>query len=161
MKKTQILINKPVYLELQIIELSKTIMYDFWYDHMKPKYGKKAKLCCTDTVSFIIHIKTDDIYKENAEDAETRFDTSKYELEKSLPKGKNKKVIGLMKNKLHGKIMIEFIGLRAKTYNYLIDDRSENKKAKGTNMCVIKRKRKFKDYSNCLEPTGLETKQPI
>ena len=67
------------------------------------------------TVSFIVYIKTDDIYKEIAEDVETRFDSSNYELVRPLPKGKNKKGIGLMKDELRGKIMAKFVGLRAKT----------------------------------------------
>ena len=84
-----------------------------------------------DTDSFIVYIKTDYIYKDIAEDVETRFDTSNYELDKPFPKGKNKKVIGLMKDELGGKIMTKFVGLRAKTYSYLIDDSSYDKKAEG------------------------------
>ena len=67
--------NKPDHLELSILELSKILMYEFWYDYVKPKYGEKAKLCYMDTNSFIVYIKTDDIYKDIAEDVETRFDT--------------------------------------------------------------------------------------
>ena len=98
MKKTEILINKPVYLGPAILELSKILMYEFWSDYVKPKYDDKARLCYMDTESFIVCIKTDDIYKDIAEDVETRFDYSNYELERPLPKGKkNKKAIGLMK----------------------------------------------------------------
>ena len=158
MKKTEILMNKPVHLGLSILELSKILMYEFWYDYVKPKYGEKVKLCYMDTDSFIVYIKTDDIYKDIAEDVETRFDTSNYELDRPLPKGKNKKVIGLMKDELGGKIMTKFVGLRAKTYSYLIDDGSEDKKAKGTKKCVIKRKLKFENYKNCLEATQLDNK---
>ena len=86
MKKTEILMNKPVYLGLSILELSKILMYEFWYDYVKPKYGEKAKLCYMDTDSFIVYIKTDYIYKDIAEDVETRFDTSNYELDRPLPK---------------------------------------------------------------------------
>ena len=75
-----------------------------------------------------------------------------------MPKGKNKKVFGLMKDELGGKIMTKFVRLRAKTYNYLIDDDSEDKKAKTTKTCVIKRKVKFENYRNCLEATKLENK---
>ena len=103
--------NKPVYLRLLILELSKILMYELWYDYVKPKYGEKAKLCYMDTDSFIVYIKTDDIYKNITEDVETRFDTSDYELDRPLPKGKNKKVIGLMKDELGGKIMIKLFGL--------------------------------------------------
>ena len=98
MRKSQILMNKPVYLGLSILDLSKTVMYEFWYDYVKPKYGENAKLCYMDTDSFIVHVKTDDIYKDIAEDVETIFDTSNFEIDRPLPIGKNKKVIGLMKN---------------------------------------------------------------
>ena len=92
-----------------------------------------------DTDNFIAYIKTDYIYKDILEDVETRFGTWNYDLDRSLPKGKDKKVIGLIsKFKLDGKITTKFVRLRAKTYSYLIDDGSEDKKAKGTKSCVIK-----------------------
>ena len=91
MKKPEILLNKPVYLGLSILELSKILMYEFWYDYAKPKLLKKQNC-------FIVYIKTNDIYKDIAEDVEIRFDVSNYELEKLLPKGKSKKVIGLIKD---------------------------------------------------------------
>ena len=99
-------------------------MYDFCYDYVKPKYGEKAKLCYMDTDSFIVYIKADDMYNNIAEDVEARFDTSDYELERPL----HKKVIGLMKDELGGKIITKFVGLKAKSYSYLIDDRSEDRK---------------------------------
>ena len=105
--------------------------------------------------SFIVQIKTDDIYNDIAEDVETRFDTSSYKLDKPLPKGK-KKVIGLMKDELGGKIMTKFVGLRAKAYSYLTT--AVKIKAKSTKKCVIKRKLKFENYKNCLEATKLENK---
>ena len=111
-----------------------------------------------DTDSFTEYIKTDDIYKGIAEDVGAKFHTSNYELDKPLPKIKNKKVIGLMKDELGEKIMKKFVGLRAKTYSYLTDDGSEDKKAKGTKKCVIKRKLKFQDYRNCLEAVQVERK---
>ena len=81
--------NKPVYLGLSILELSKVLMHEFWYDYVKPKYGEKAKLCYMDTGSFIVYIKTDGIYKDIVEDVETRFDTfDNYELDRPLHKGK-------------------------------------------------------------------------
>ena len=114
MRKTQILMDKPVYLGLSILELGKTVMYEFWYDYVKPKYGENTKLSYMDTDSFTVHVKTDDIYKDIAENVETRFDTSNFEIDRPLPKGKNIKVIGLMKDELGGQIMKEFFGLRAK-----------------------------------------------
>ena len=133
-------------------------MYEFWYDYIKLKYGEKGKLCFMGTDNLIVYIKADDIYKYSTEDVETRFDTSNYELDRPLPKGKNKKVIGLMKDELDRKIMTKLVGLRGKTYSYLIDDGSEDKKAKGAKACVIKRKLKFENYKNYLEATQLENK---
>ena len=75
MRKTQMLMNKPVYLGLSISDLSKIVMYEFWYDYVKPKYCENAKLCYMNTDSFIVYVKTDDIYKDIVEDVETRFDT--------------------------------------------------------------------------------------
>ena len=81
MRKTQILISKPVYLGLSIKQLGKTLMYEFWYDYVKPKYYEKAKLCDTDRSDFIVYRKTDDIYKDIAVDVGRRFHTSNYELD--------------------------------------------------------------------------------
>ena len=106
-----------------------------------------------DTDSFIVYLKTDNIYKYIAEDVETRFDTSNYELDRPLPKRKKENVIGLIKYELGGRIMKKFVGLRANAYSYLID---ENKKAKTTKKSVIKRKLRFQNYKNCLEATQLD-----
>ena len=92
--------------------------------YVKPKYGKNAKLCCIDTDSFIFHVKTDDIYKNIAVGVEKRFGTSNYELDILLPK--EKKVIGLMKDELVGKIKKEFVALTAKAYSYLKDNNDED-----------------------------------
>ena len=110
-----------------------------------------------DIESFIVYIKTDDIYKDIAEDVKTRFDTSNYELDGPLTKRKNKNAISLMKDDLGGKIQIKLVGLKAKTYSYLIDDGSEDKKVKDTKECVIK-KLKFENYKHCLEVTQLQNK---
>ena len=89
-------------------------MYEFQYDYVKPKYSENVKLCSADTDNFIVYVKTDDIYKDISEDVETRYDTSNFELDRPLPKERNKKAFGLMKDEYGGKIMKEFIGLRAK-----------------------------------------------
>ena len=126
MKRRTAKMNKPIYLGMSILDISKTLMYEFWYDYIKLKYQGKAKLCCMDTDSFIIHIKTEDFYKDIANDAEKWFDTSNHDEndKRPLPISKNKKLIGLFKDELGGKIMIEFIGIRAKTCSYLMDDDS-------------------------------------
>ena len=132
MNKTKVKMTKPIYLGLSISEISKILMYEFWYDYMKPKYGNNVKLCYMDTDSFIMNIKTKEFYKDIANDVEKRFDTSNYEVNRPLPTGNNTKVIGLMKDKLGGKIITEFVTLRPKTYWYLTGDCEEDKKAKGT-----------------------------
>ena len=98
MKRTKVKMNKPIYLGLSILEISKLLMYECWHDYMKPKYGDNVKLCYMDTDSFIMNIKTEDFYKDIANDVEKRSDTSNYECDRRLPTGKNKKVIGLMKD---------------------------------------------------------------
>ena len=117
---------------------------------MKPKYHDNVKLCYMDTDSFIMNIKTNDFYEDIANDVENRFDTSNYEVSRPLPTGKNKKVIGLMKDELDGKTITEFVTLRPKTYSFLTDDCKEDKKAKGTKKWVIKKIIKFNDYKKCL-----------
>ena len=117
---------------------------------MKPKYNGNVKLCYMDTHSFIMNIKTNDFYKDIANDVENRFDTSNYEVNRPLPTGKNKKIIGLVKDELGGKIITEFVTLRPKTNSFLTDDGKEDKKAKGTKKCVIKKMIKFNDCKKCL-----------
>ena len=90
MKKSKVKMNKPIYLGLLILVISKTLMYEFWYDYMKPKYGNEIKLCYMDTDSFIMNIKTNEFYEYIANDVESRFDTSNYEVNGPLPTGKNK-----------------------------------------------------------------------
>ena len=150
MKKTKVKMNKPIYLGLSILEISKILMYEFWYDYMKPKYNDNVRLCYMDADSFIMNIKTNDFYKDISDDVDNRFDTSNYEVKRPLPIGKNKKVIGLMKDELGAEIITEFVTLRPKTYSYLTDDSKEDKKAKGTKKCVIKKMIKFDGYKKCL-----------
>ena len=104
----------------------------------------------------MVQVKTDDIYEDTAEDVEARFDTSNHELDRLLPKWKNEKVIGLMKDELDGTIMTEFVGLGAKTYiGYLIADGSKDKIANETKKSLTERKLKSEDYKNCLEAAEL------
>ena len=110
MKKTQVIMNKLVYLGLSRLDTSKAEMYEFWYDYLKPKYNDKAKMCYINTDSFIVHIKTEDIYNDISEDIETRFDTSNHNVNRLLPMRKSKKVLGLMKDVLGGRIVKRFVG---------------------------------------------------
>ena len=150
MKTTKVKMNKLIYLGLSILEISKMLMYEFWYDYMKPKYGNDVKLCYMDTDSFIMNIKTNDFYEDITNDVGNRFDTSNYEVNRPLPMGRNKKIIGLMKDELGGKIITEFVTLRPKTYSYLTDNGKEDKKAKRTKKCIIKKMIKFNYYKKCL-----------
>ena len=151
-KKVEVKMNKPVYLAQAILDISKTLMYKFWYDYIKWKYVDNARLCYTDTDSFIINIKTEDFYKDISNDIKEWYDTSNYDEndKRLLPIGKNKKVMGLLKDELGGKIMTEFLALRAKAYAYLMEDDTEPKKAKGMNTCIIKTELIFENYRESL-----------
>ena len=144
--------NQPIYLGQAILDISKTLKYEFWYDYINPKFDDKARLRYMDTDSFVMHIKAEDFFKDTADDVETWFDTSNYDEKdkRPLPIGKNKKVIGLFKDELGGKIMTEFCALRAKAYAYKLDDDTEMKKAKGTKKCVVKRELMFENYVDAL-----------
>ena len=153
MGKIKVVMNKPVYLSQVILDLSKIVMYEFHYDYMVPKYGlEKLKLSYMDTDSLVYDIKTEDFYEDIANDVEARFDTSGYSKTgfRLLPIGLNKKVIGLMKDELGGKIMTEFVALRPKLYSYNKLDGSEDKKCKGIKKCVVKKTLTFEDYKTCL-----------
>ena len=148
MGKIKVVMNKPVYLGQAILDLSKLIMYEFHYDYMLPKYGEHIKLCNMNTDSFVYDINIEDFYKDVAGDVETRFDTSGY-CDRPLPIGKNKRVIGLMKDELGGEVIKEFISLHPKMYSYRVGS-SEPKKCKGIKKCVVKKTITFEDYKRCL-----------
>ena len=152
MKKVKLYFNKPVYLGMSILDLSKTLMYDFHYNYIKPKYGDNAKLLFTDTDSLAYDIETEDFYRDISSDVELRFDTSNYP--KNHPSGiltgVNKKVIGMFKDEASGKQIAEFVGLRAKLYSYRVEESYEEKKCKGVKKAVIKKTISFDDYKDCL-----------
>ena len=152
MKKTSLTMNKPVYLGMCILDLSKTIMYDFHYQYIKSKYGDKAKLLFSDTDSLMYEIQTEDFYKDISGDVKNRFDTSDYPENhpSGIPTGINKKVLGMFKDEAAGKIIKEFVGLRAKLYSFIIDDGGEIKKCKGIKKQVVKSSISHEDYKTCL-----------
>ena len=133
--------NKPVYLGMSVLDISKTLMYKFWYDYIKPNYEDRAKLCYTDTDSFIIHIITEyffaDIFDDVLIDGLIHLTMMKM-IKDFFQQVKIQKVIGLFKDELGGKIIKQFCTLRAKTYSYLMGDDREIKKAKETKKCRIK-----------------------
>ena len=121
--------TKPLYLGMSILDISKILMYEFWYDYINPKFGNGGRLCYTDTDSFIIYIKTKDFFEDIYNDVDRWFNTSNYDKnnKRPLPIGKNKKVPGLFKDELGGKIMVEVVVLRPKTYASLMDDGSDHR----------------------------------
>ena len=125
--------NKPLYLGISILDISKMLMYKFWYDYFKPKYGDRAKLCYMQTDSFIVHIITEDFFQDFSNNVEKWFDTSNYNKNDKIPLPiGGKKVPGLFKDELGGKIITEFVALRPKAYLYLDDAGNNHQKAKGT-----------------------------
>ena len=160
MRKTRVLMDKPILAGQAIFDKSKELMYEFSYDYLKPKYPNKIKLCYMDTDSFILDIKTDDFFEDNKEDLKKWFDTFNYHKDMILPEeyaknaNVNKKVIGKMKNELGNGYMSEFIALSPKLYAYqqLNVDKtlSEDKKARGTSRVVTKKSLSFDHYKKCL-----------
>ena len=129
MKNTKIKMNILINIGFTILEVSKTVMWKFFYDYLKPKYVDKTELCYTDTDSFILYIKTEDFYEDIADNVEEWFDTSNYKIDRPLLiTGNNKKVLGKFKDELKGTIMTKFVALRSRIYAYLLDDFEEIKK---------------------------------
>ena len=157
MKKTSLTMNKPVYLGMSILDLSKTLMFDFHYKYIKPKYNKQAKLLFTDTDSFLYEIQTEDFYKDISGDVKDRFDTSEYKEghPSGIPTGINKKVLGMFKDEAKGKNIKEFVGLRAKLYSYKMEEGKENKRCKGIKKAVVEKSITHENYKTCLT-TGKE-----
>ncbi|PFX18804.1 putative uncharacterized transposon-derived protein F54H12.3 [Stylophora pistillata] len=163
MGKTQILFNKPLYLGMSILDISKTLMYDFHYNYIKPKYPEgKSKLLFTDTDSLCYEIQTEDFYKDISDDVDRLFDTSNIKKghPSGIPTGVNKKVIGMFKDEKGGKIIEEFVGLRAKLYSYkMFGDEEEVKKCKGMKEGVVDRTINFDDYKRCLFGGGKQLRK--
>ena len=152
MKKTEVYFNKPVYVGQAILDLSKTLMFDFNYNYIKKKYKNRAELMFTDTDSLLYQIHTDDFYKDISYDIKEKFDTSDYppNHESGIQTGVNKKVIGMFKDEVAGRQITHFVGLRPKLYSFKVEDGSLTKKCKGVKKNVVKNKIEFEDYVECL-----------
>ena len=161
MRKAEVEILKPIYVGQAILDISKTIMYEVWYDYLKPKYGDKIKFCYMDRDSFIIDAETEDFYKVISKDVKRWFDTSGYDenIDRPLEKGVNKKILGKFKDELNGNVITDFIAIGPKVYaiNYEEYDFREDlyrlkmlKRAKGTKICIVKKHIKLEDYMNAL-----------
>ena len=163
MKQTKLVFDKPVYCGMSILDISKTLMYDFHYGYMRKKYGDKAELLFTDTDSLMYEIETEDFFEDIKMDVESKFDTSDFPEDhpSGIPRC-NKKVIGMMKDEAVGRIIEEFVGLRAKLYSYKMQrslqrslhshsqEGKEEKKCKGVKKVVVKKKISHQDYKDCL-----------
>ena len=152
MKKTEVYFNKPVYVGQAILDLSKTLMFNFHYKYIREKYGNRTELLMTDTDSLMYQIKTKDFYKDIKPDILTKFDTSDYPTnhKSGIPPGVNKKVIGMFKDEVAGKQITSFVGLRPKLYSFDIEEDKEVRKCKGIKKNVVKKGLKFDDYVKCL-----------
>jgi len=149
MKKTKLRFDKPNYVGMSILEISKTLMYDFHYDHIKNKYNEKAQLLFTDTDSLCYCIHTKDVYADMKKNKHL-FDTSNYPEQHKLYSAKNKKVLGKIKDETAGKPIVEFVGLRAKLYVFKTLENEEVKKAKGVKKQVIQQTINIEDYKRAL-----------
>ena len=152
MRKTALQFNKPVYLGMCILDLSKTLMYDFHHNYIRPKYVQKAKLLYTDTDSLIYEIETKDFFKDISSDVKQKFDTSDYPKEhpSGIPTGVNKKVLGMFKDEASGEIIQEFVGLRAKMYSFRMLEQDEHKRCKGIRKNIVKETITHEDFKQCL-----------
>ena len=148
-KQTKLLMDKPLYVGMSILELSKVLMYDKHYNYILPKYGKKGKLPFTDTDSLTYHIRTEDVYRDFFADRE-RFDNSDYPPNSEFYFTENKKVIGKFKDETAGVPIKEFIGLKSKMYCLILDNEKDSKKAKGVKKNVIKKGITPGDYYDVL-----------
>ena len=159
MEKTTVKLNKPIQIGMSILDLSKTLMYGFHYDYVKPKWGDKVALLFTDTDSLCYEIQTDDFCKDIKDDASKWFDMSNYEKDHPLFSERNKKQVGFMKDECGGNQILRFVGLRSKLYSYevdrLRDDNGEwkydvqKKKCKGVRKCIIRKEITIDDYEEC------------
>ena len=152
MEKATVKLYKPIYLGMSILDLSKTHMYKFHYDYMKPKYGENVTLLFTDTDNLCYEIRAEDFYKDISGDVHEWFDTSNYD--KNHPSGiltgTNKKVVGMMKDECGRKHITKFVGLRSKLYSYELEGGQVEKKCKGVKKNVVRNEITIADYEECL-----------
>lgn len=146
--KQKLVLNRPIYVGFSVLDLSKTLMYDFHYNYMKSKYGSRAQLLFTDTDSLCYEITTDDLYHDLKDDKEL-FDFSAYPRNHSLYDATNKKIIGKMKDETESVPVKEFVGLRSKMYN-MVHGNTEKRTAKGISKAVIRSKLRHDLYKQCL-----------
>ena len=136
MTRPRIKLNKPIYTGFCVLDLSKELMYSFYYDTIKKRYGDRSTLLFTDTDSLCLHIQTDDLYSDMLEDLD-KYDTSNYDRDSPLYSTTNAKVVGKMKDECGGKPIAEFVGLRAKMYSILIPGKHDKLMCKGVKKSYV------------------------
>jgi len=146
MGRTKLVFDKPIYVGMSILDVSKNLMFDFHYNYIEKKNGENAELLFTDCDSLMYEIKTEDFYKDIYSDLQEKFDTSSYSIHPVIDKKINKKVIGMMKDETSGVEITEFVGLRPKLYSFKVND-YETKKCKGIKKSIVKSEI---DYKHCL-----------
>ena len=147
--KSRLVLNRPVFVGMSILDLSKHLMYDFYYNQMKGQYGECCQLLYTDTDSLLLELQTEDVYRDMAEHAHL-YDMSGYPEEHPLRSDTNKKVLGKMKDECAGHPIAEYIGLRPKMYSILEADGKNIKKAKGVKKSVVKKHIRHEQYKEAL-----------
>lgn len=157
--RTHVLMNKPIAIGMAVLDLSKLLMYNFYYNDIKPLYRENATMLYTDTDSFILEINTDCVYTDMKNNIE-KYDTSDYaKVNRFNMPLMNKKVPGLFKDELNGDILTEFVGLRSKMYCVKSEGVEIMKKAKGVKKYILKKTITFDDYINCLKENGVVMRQ--
>ena len=149
MHKSRLLLNRPVYVGMSVLDLSKHLMYDFYYNELKKQYGEHCQLLYTDTDSLLLEIQTEDVYKDMGANADL-YDTSDYPKDHPQYSEENKKVVGKMKDECAGRLIAEYVGLRPKMYSILEADGGNIKKAKGVKKSVVKKNITHRQYKEAL-----------
>lgn len=148
LNRASVKLNKPIYIGMTVLDLSKHTMYDFYYNHLKSLYGEKVQLQMTDTDSFLFYCETNDLFKDMFEYSHL-FDTSDFPKDHFLCSKSNKKVMGKMKSETNEKSISEYCGLRSKMYAFVCDIKEETR-AKGISKITIKKELRMYNYKHVL-----------
>ena len=150
MHKSRLVLNKPIYVGMCVLDLSKHLMYDGYYNQLKKEYGERCQLLYTDTDSLLLEIQTENVYEDIGRNAtspgRSLYDTSNYPKYHPQYSKKNKKVVGMLKDECAGRLIAEYVGLRPKMYSILEADGRNINKANGVKRSVVSNEIQFKDY---------------
>ena len=147
--KSRLVLNRPVFVGMSILDLSKHLMYDFYYNQLRGQYGDRCQLLYTDTDSLLLQVQTEEVFRDMASQAEL-YDTSDYQPEHPLHSNANKKMLRKMKDECAGRPIAEYVGLRPKMYSIFAAGRGNIKKAKGVKKNVVKKHIRHEQYKEAL-----------